>query len=101
MRFRSRWGPGLLAAATLASFGIACKGAHADAKKDGFGEMTVEDVQAAIAKGDTAIFDNNSKKRWAESHVPTAKWVDYKALKKADLPDDTGKRLVFYCANEF
>ena len=43
---------------------------------------------------------NNSKDRWAQSHVPTATWLDFKDVKASDLPQDKDRVLVFYCANE-
>ncbi len=113
MKFTARWGPRLAVAAALSITGGACKPAHGDgpaaagqeakkeANKDGFGKLSVGEVQAAIAKGDVAIFDNNSKKQWEQGHVPTSKWVDYKHLEAKDLPEEKGRQLVFYCANEF
>ena len=54
----------------------------------------------ASRDGKTFIYDNNDKERYAKSHVPTAKWVDFKDVKKSDLPQDHSRKLVFYCANE-
>ena len=59
-----------------------------------------DEVEQGIAKGDLLVFDNNSKKRFAEGHVPSAKWLDYKKVETADLPSEKGKRMVFYCSNE-
>lgn len=101
MTFAARWGLRLAAATALALVGAAYKPTQAsDEKKDAFGSLTVDEVQAHIAKGDVSIFDNNSKKRWADEHVPTAKWVDYKKIEAQDLPQDKSRLLVFYCANE-
>jgi len=69
-------------------------------EKEGFGRLTVDQVADHLAKKDASVFDNNSKDRWAQSHVPTATWVDYKDLKASDLPQDKDRVLVFYCANE-
>ena len=80
-------------------FAGASRSARADGK-EGFGSLTVEEVADHLAKKDASIFDNNSKDRWAQSHVPTATWVDYKDLKASDLPQDKDRVLVFYCANE-
>ena len=85
----------LLALAAL----VLAPAARAD-EQEGFGSLTVDQVADHIAKADATIFDNNSKDRWAKSHVPTAKWVDYKAVKASDLPQDKDRTLVFYCANE-
>jgi hypothetical protein len=71
-----------------------------DAKDEGFGSLTVDQVSDLLAKGEVTVFDNNGKDRWQKSHVPTAKWVDFKDVKKSDLPQDHSRKLVFYCANE-
>ena len=97
----ARWGPRIAAVAVLALAAAAGRSASAEEKKEDFGRLTIEEVQAVITKGDGAIFDNNSKAQWAGGHVPTAKWVDYKKLAAEDLPQDKDKQLVFYCANEF
>jgi hypothetical protein len=64
--------------------------------------LTVDEVSALVAANDgkTFFFDNNDKERWAKSHVPGAKWLDYDQVTAADLPADKGARLVFYCASE-
>ena len=46
------------------------------------------------------VFDNNSLDRFKESHLPTAKWVDFKNVQASDLPKDKDRTLIFYCANE-
>jgi rhodanese-related sulfurtransferase len=74
--------------------------ARADsAKEEGFGDLTIDQVADLIAAKDADIFDNNSKDVYAKGHVPTAKWVDFKAVKESDLPKDKSRKLVFYCAN--
>jgi hypothetical protein len=78
---------------------LACT-AHADPKKDGFGELTIDQVADLIARKDADVFDNNGKDTWASGHVPTAKWVSFKDVKESDLPKDRQRTLVFYCANE-
>ena len=77
---------------------IACS-LHAEAKNEGFGELTVDQVQDLIAKNDADIYDNNAKGDWAKGHVPTAKWVSFKDVKASDLPAAHARKLVFYCAN--
>lgn len=64
-------------------------------------ELTVDQVQERVAAKDGKffVFDNNSKERFAESHVPSAKWVDFKNVTAADLPSDKAATLVFYCAH--
>lgn len=62
--------------------------------------LTVDQVQALVASGQATVFDNNSKERFEESHVPGAKWLSFKDVKASDLPEDKARTLVFYCANE-
>jgi hypothetical protein len=64
--------------------------------------LTVDEVAARIATNDgkTFIFDNNPKDRYAKSHVPGAKWLDYDKVTASDLPADRSATLVFYCASE-
>jgi rhodanese-related sulfurtransferase len=74
--------------------------ARADSgKEEGFSDLTIDQVADLIAKNDVDIFDNNGKDVYAKGHVPTAKWVDFKAVKESDLPKDKSRKLVFYCAN--
>jgi hypothetical protein len=73
--------------------------ARADSKSEGFGELTLDQVADLIAKKDADIFDNNGKDTWQSGHVPTAKWVQFNAVKASDLPADHERKLVFYCAN--
>lgn len=65
-------------------------------------ELTVEEVATRISAkdGTTFVFDNNPKDRYQESHLPGARWVDFKNVTAADLPSDRAAALVFYCANE-
>lgn len=64
--------------------------------------LTVDEVAARIAANDgrTFVYDNNPLDRYARSHVPGAKWLDYEKVTAADLPADRGATLVFYCASE-
>jgi hypothetical protein len=67
---------------------------------EGFGDLTVDQVDKLIQSKDADIFDNNSKDVWKKAHLPTAKWVAFNAVKESDLPKDKGRELVFYCHNE-
>jgi len=87
-----------LALAVLLLCGVS-RAARAE-EKEGFGSLTVDEVADHLAKKDASVFDNNSKDRWAQSHVPTATWLDFKDVKASDLPQDKDRVLVFYCANE-
>ena len=71
----------------------------AEAKHEGFGELSMDQVQALIAKKGADIYDNNAKEEWVKGHVPTAKWVSFKDVKESDLPKDKDRTLVFYCHN--
>jgi hypothetical protein len=64
--------------------------------------LTVDEVATRIAAhdGKTFLFDNNPRDRYAKSHLPGAKWLDYSKVTVADLPADKGATLVFYCASE-
>jgi hypothetical protein len=86
-----------LLAAGLALFAFAARAE--DAKHEGFGELTMDQVSDLIAKHDADIFDNNSKDEWVKGHVPTAKWMAFKDVKESDLPADKTRKLVFYCHN--
>ena len=68
--------------------------------EDNVPEMTVDEVEAGIAKtGSLFVFDANPKDVYEEGHVPGAKWVPKKVT--ADmLPADKSSKLVFYCASE-
>lgn len=76
------------------------KAGAASEKKQELSELTVDQVSEGIAQKTLYVFDNNSKKVFAQGHVPTAKWVNYHDLKAEELPADKAARLVFYCANE-
>lgn len=100
----------LLAAASLA----ACSKPAADdkgatpaqeAKAEAFGRLTIDDLQSKMdqakdGKVKLAIYDNNSKERFAKGHIPTAKWVKFDQIQATDLPADKETTLVFYCGGE-
>jgi hypothetical protein len=94
----------LLAALALAllALGGCSRTSMASASSGEVKSLTVDQVAALVAAhdGKTFVFDNNDKERWARSHVPGAKWVDYDNVTAADLPADKGAMLVFYCASE-
>jgi hypothetical protein len=77
----------------------------AEAEKEAFGKLTIEQLEARMndakaGKGKLAIFDNNQQEQYAKGHIPTARWVDFKNVKASDLPSDKDTPLVFYCSNE-
>jgi hypothetical protein len=97
----------ILAVATVS---IGCSKPNPDsttseAAKPTLGELSIAELEtrmsdASAGKLKLAIYDNNSKERYAESHVPSAKWVDFKHVTAADLPADKETTLVFYCAHQ-
>jgi len=68
-------------------------------KDEGFSDLTIDQVADLIAKNEVDVFDNNGKDVYEKGHVPTAKWVQFNAVKESDLPKDKSRKLVFYCAN--
>jgi hypothetical protein len=64
--------------------------------------LTVDEVAARLAAGDgkTFVYDNNSKDRYDQGHVPGARWVESGEVTAAVLPPDKSATLVFYCMNE-
>jgi hypothetical protein len=72
--------------------------AHTDADLK---TLTVDEVAARIDLNDgrTVVYDNNSKERYAQSHVLGARWLNFHEMAAADLPKDKTTTLVFYCAN--
>ena len=85
-------------AAALVLLGTAGR-ARAASSKGGYGELTIDEVQQLVAAKAADVFDNNSQERWAQSHVPGAKWVAFNDVKASDLPQDKDRKLVFYCAS--
>ena len=68
--------------------------------KEGFGQLSIDEVAARVGKPGVYLIDNNPRDVWAKGHVPTATWVDYNTMTTADLPADKKATLIFYCANE-
>ena len=87
---------GLFAAGALLLLG----GMARAAEQEGFGELTVAQVDQLIQSKKADVFDNNSKDEWQQGHVPSAKWVAFNGVKASDLPQDKNRELVFYCHNE-
>lgn len=85
--------------ALLVSFALAVLGCS---RSPDLRKLSVDDVAARIAAqdGKTFLYDNNSKERYAEGHLPGARWVAYDNVTSADLPSDKGATLIFYCASE-
>jgi rhodanese-related sulfurtransferase len=73
--------------------------AQADSAKEGFSDLTVDQVAELIAKKEADVFDNNKREVYAKSHLPTAKWVAFNKVQESDLPADKSRKLVFYCKN--
>lgn len=45
------------------------------------------------------IYDANGRNSYLEGHVPGARWIEYDAVTRADLPAGRDAMLVFYCYN--
>jgi rhodanese-related sulfurtransferase len=86
----------MLGAALFAPEARACDEAAAKT----FGQLTVQEVSALLARGAAVVFDANGRDEWARRHVPGAKWVDFSALAERDLPAPSDRLLVFYCYNK-
>jgi rhodanese-related sulfurtransferase len=64
-------------------------------------EMHAEAVADALAKKQAVhIYDANSKERYDQGHVPTARWVPFNGVAVSHLPKDKSATLIFYCYNE-
>jgi hypothetical protein len=87
--------------AVLALGGVACSRTKSKSGAP-LKELTVDEVATRIAAkdGKTFVYDNNPKDRFQQSHLPGARWLDFKNVKAEDLPSDRTATLVFYCANE-
>jgi hypothetical protein len=69
------------------------------------GKLSIAELEAKMQEAKAGrlplyIYDNNSKERYAESHLPGAKWVEFDEITENDLPKDLSATLVFYCSNE-
>ena len=64
-------------------------------------ELSVDEVDAKIAKGDgkTFVYDDNHDDVYASGHVPGAKHLDADNVAASALPPDKDATLIFYCAN--
>ncbi|MEY3015487.1 MAG: hypothetical protein RIT45_4222 [Pseudomonadota bacterium] len=60
------------------------------------GEVFAKDIEAG--KGGV-IFDVNSKERYLQGHLPGAVHAHKAAITRAELPEDTAARIVFYCGS--
>lgn len=67
-----------------------------------FAQISVDEVAAGIAGPERrlAVFDANSRETYDARHIPGARWVDYDAFAREELPEDPTTPLVFYCWNE-
>ncbi len=65
-------------------------------------ELTVDEVDARIAKNDATfkVYDCNPKEVFDAGRVPGSKWIDYDKVTDDVLGAKKDDTLVFYCANE-
>ena len=82
---------------------LACsKDTEATPSAEKLKSLTVDQVAAKLDAKDakTFVYDNNNQKRYANGHVPTAKWLDEDSVTTAALPADKAATLIFYCHDE-
>jgi len=99
----------LLAASVSACARPASRDAHkdgeAEAEKEPFGRLTVDELEARMKAAQAgqlklAVYDNNQRERFDKSHIAGARWVSFDKIQASDLPAEKDATLVFYCANE-
>lgn len=108
MNVQNRWSRWPILALALCVPACAKDGAHDAAsaeaaeqfKRMSIDELTTKMDEAKAGKLTLHIYDNNNKDRFAEGHIPGAKWVQFDAVKEGDLPSNKDATLVFYCASE-
>lgn len=69
-------------------------------RKMSIAELEAKMQEAKAGSLNLFIYDNNSKERFTESHLPGAKWVEFDEVSEKDLPPEKSATLVFYCTNE-
>lgn len=64
--------------------------------------LTVQEVLSRVQQRSPSfvVFDNNSRERYEQGHVPGARWVRYDQVTATELPSDRAATLVFYCGSE-
>ncbi|HTQ81172.1 MAG TPA: rhodanese-like domain-containing protein [Thermoanaerobaculia bacterium] len=65
----------------------------------GLPTITPEDLNRLLRAGQAMAIDVNAPGSWTQAHVPGALNFDPQAFGSADLPQDRGALLVFYCSN--
>lgn len=80
----------------LLAAGMALAGCRA-AGGEGYGTMTLDEVEKVLGRPDVAILDANVPELWERNHLPGAVHIVGRSLAKL-LPADRGTRLVFYCS---
>ena len=62
--------------------------------------VTVTELAGFIERNEVAVIDNNGEQRYAQGHIPGARWVGHDQVTAAVLPADRAARVVFYCHSE-
>lgn len=62
--------------------------------------LTVAELSGFIDQNDVAVIDNNGQQRYAQGHIPGARWVGHDQVTASVLPADRAARVVFYCHSE-
>ena len=90
-----------IAITTLAAFIVAMTAVASlaeEKKTDGYGNISIKDLKAAIDSKNVTVIDVNGTDSYKEGHIPTA--VDYEAVKDklaTVLPKDKNALVVAYC----
>ena len=96
----------LLAAGTSLLPSLGCKSrTHISRPASLLRKLSIAELEAKMQEAKAGrlqlfIYDNNSKERFTESHLPGAKWVEFDEVSEKDLPPEQSATLVFYCTNE-
>ena len=62
--------------------------------------VTVAELAGVLERNEVAVIDNNGRERYAQGHIPGARWVGHDQVTAEVLPADRAARVVFYCHNE-
>ncbi len=65
----------------------------------GLKTISPERLQRLLRERGANVFDVNARASWLGARVPGARHLDPTGFGAADLPDDKGALLVFYCSN--
>ena len=61
-------------------------------------DLTTQDVAAGLADGSLLLVDVREPHEFAAGHIPGSVLVPLSSFDAADVPVNSGRRVVFYCA---